>query len=271
MKGKVEIGMGLFDKKYCDVCGEKIGLLGNRKLKDGNLCKNCAKKLSPWFSERRQSTLAEIKAQLAYREKNEKAVASFHATRTLGKSTMVILDEDAGNFMVATQEEAMSGNPDVLSLTQILGCNLDTKEYHRELTRTNKDGKQESYNPPQYEYNYDFYIVIQVDSPYFSEMRFRLNDSTVVVQDRGGFGDSLFSSFASSRSAEYSEYARMSNEIIETLIKARDAARQGSTPAASAPAAPAAAPAAPVKCPYCGAETTPNQQGCCEFCGGKIR
>ena len=24
--------MGLFDKKICDICGEKIGLLGNRKL-----------------------------------------------------------------------------------------------------------------------------------------------------------------------------------------------------------------------------------------------
>lgn len=23
--------MGLFDKKYCDICGEEIGLLGNRK------------------------------------------------------------------------------------------------------------------------------------------------------------------------------------------------------------------------------------------------
>ena len=34
--------MGLFDKKYCDICGEKIGLLGNRKLENGNLCKNCA-------------------------------------------------------------------------------------------------------------------------------------------------------------------------------------------------------------------------------------
>ena len=35
--------MGLFDKKNCDICGEKIGLLGNRKLDDGNLCKNCAR------------------------------------------------------------------------------------------------------------------------------------------------------------------------------------------------------------------------------------
>ena len=35
-----EKNMGLFDKKYCDICGEKIGLLGNRKLEDGNLCKD---------------------------------------------------------------------------------------------------------------------------------------------------------------------------------------------------------------------------------------
>ena len=36
--------MGLFDKKICDICGEKIGLLGNRKLDDGNLCKDCDEK-----------------------------------------------------------------------------------------------------------------------------------------------------------------------------------------------------------------------------------
>ena len=30
--------MALFGKKYCDICGDKIGLLGNRKLDDGNMC-----------------------------------------------------------------------------------------------------------------------------------------------------------------------------------------------------------------------------------------
>ena len=39
--------MGLFDKKYCDICGEKIGLLGNRKLEDGNLCKNWSPNIKP--------------------------------------------------------------------------------------------------------------------------------------------------------------------------------------------------------------------------------
>ena len=73
--------MGLFDKKYCDICGEKIGLLGNCKLDDGNLCKECAQKLSPWFEERRHSTVEEIKRQLAYREQNKELVQKFNVTR----------------------------------------------------------------------------------------------------------------------------------------------------------------------------------------------
>ena len=34
----------LFEKKNCDICGGEIGLLGNRKLEDGNLCKESARK-----------------------------------------------------------------------------------------------------------------------------------------------------------------------------------------------------------------------------------
>ena len=50
----------LFEKKVCSICNGDIGLLGNRKLEDGNMCKTCAAKLSPWFSDRRNSTVAEI-------------------------------------------------------------------------------------------------------------------------------------------------------------------------------------------------------------------
>ena len=38
--------MGLFDKKFCDICGEKISFLGNHKLEDGNMCGTCNKKRS---------------------------------------------------------------------------------------------------------------------------------------------------------------------------------------------------------------------------------
>ena len=66
--------MGLFDrllqKKQCAFCGGEIGMLGNKKLEDGDMCKNCASKLSPWFDDRRHSTVAQIGEQLAYRPGN---------------------------------------------------------------------------------------------------------------------------------------------------------------------------------------------------------
>ena len=89
----------IFEKKNCDICGNEIKFMGNRKLEDGNLCKECASKLSPFFSERRRSTVEDIRGQLAYREANQAEVAAFNVTRTLGNNTKVLFDEDAQKFM----------------------------------------------------------------------------------------------------------------------------------------------------------------------------
>ena len=56
--------------------------MGNQKLEDGNLCKDCAKQFSPWFSDRRRSTVEDIKRQLAYREENRGRAALLTKSRT---------------------------------------------------------------------------------------------------------------------------------------------------------------------------------------------
>lgn len=89
----------MFEKKTCSICGGEIGLLGNRKLEDGNLCKECARKLSPFFSDRRRSTVEQIREQLDWREANRERVSAFNVTRTLGCDTKVLLDEDASRFL----------------------------------------------------------------------------------------------------------------------------------------------------------------------------
>ena len=136
--------MGLFDKKYCDICGEKIGLLGNRKLEDGNCCKNCARRLSPWFSERRHSTVDEIKAQLTYREENRDKAAQFRITQELGKEWRVLFDDTHSWFTVTRARDLASENPDILDYAQLTGCRLDVDEDRCELKRQDKDGKQPS-------------------------------------------------------------------------------------------------------------------------------
>lgn len=235
--------MGLFDKKYCSVCGEKIGFLGNRKLEDGNLCKECAKKLSPFFSERRQSTIEDIKKQLAYREDNKSAVAAFHVTRTMGGSTKVLLDEDNGKFLVCTERKWQEANPDVIDFSQVTGCDVDVSENRHEIMNQKSDGTEESFNPPRFEFDYDFYITIHVNAPYFDEIRFRLNDSSI---DRMG--------------GEYQETQRKADEIKEELTKVRQMVRQEAKDANTV-----------TTCSHCGANTTPDEKGCCPYCGAPMK
>ena len=277
--------MGLFDKKYCDICKNKIGLLGNRKLENGNLCKECAAKLSPWFSDRRRSTVEEIHQQLDYREENKAAVEAFHTTRSLGSGTKLLLDEDAGKFMVTSARNLREANPDVLDFSQVTGCRVDVDEDKTELKREDKDGKEVSYNPPRYTYDYDFYVIINVNAPYFDEIRFRLNSSSIEspvqitrgsavrplpplvkpgvrpggvpprpgMAPRPGMGGIP---------VEYSECEKLGEEIVAALTQVRAEVRQA--------AEEARAPRAAVTCPWCGATTTPDAEGRCEFCGGAV-
>ena len=255
----------LFEKKECSVCRGEIGLFGNRKLEDGNLCKECAGKLSPWFDDRRHSTVDQIKEQLEYREANRAKVDAFCVTRTLGEDMKVLLDEDAGQFMVTDSNRLAEANPDVLSFSDVTGCVLDIDEDRSELTREGEDGEEISYNPPRYEYDYDFHVVIHVRNPYFDEIRFRLNGSDVTVEEGTGQNAAMIrfcGRFDPTQDMEYRKYKKMGEEIVEALQQARQQARDEK--------AVAEAPKVAVTCPSCGARTIPDANNCCEYCGGII-
>ena len=222
----------IFEKKSCDICGGEIGLLGNRKLEDGNLCKECAKKLSPFFSERRRSTVDRV--------------AGFNTTRTLGGDTKVLLDEDAQCFIVTFSSRWRDANPDVMDFSQVTGCDSEVRETRTEIYRENSEGHRESYDPPRYDIDYDVYLTIHVNSPYFDEITFKVNDSR--IEER--------------YSVEFREAERQANEIREALTSLRETVREN--------VAAAKAPKVAVTCPFCGATTMPDANGRCEFCGGAI-
>ena len=170
--------MGLFDSKNCDICGEKISLLGNRKVEDGNVCKNCAAKLSPFMSGRRHTTLEDIKRHLEYREQNKQSVAQFNPNMVLGNNTKIYIDQNMGCFAVSRDRDWRSKNPDIIPLNQVSNVHTEVKENKRELYRKDAEGHNVSYNPKQYEYSYEFEVEINVNSPYFDEIKFELSDSS---------------------------------------------------------------------------------------------
>ena len=241
--------------------------MGNRKLEDGNLCKDCAKQLSPWFSDRRRSTVEDIKRQLAYREENRGRASQFRTTRSYGEDCKVLLDEEHRWFTVTRARDLADANPDILDCTALTGCRVDIDESRTEQKREGPDGKEVTYNPPRYEYSYDFEVIISVNNPYFDEMKFRLNNSSVYIEPQNtvqrpmmgqqgmmgqrpmagrpqsgmtqrpmmgqmnsvGRMNTMAAGFDPESNREYRKYREMGDEIRAALLQVMETARGGGT------------------------------------------
>ena len=276
--------------------------MGNQKLEDGNLCKDCAKQLSPWFSDRRRSTVEDIKRQLAYREENRGRASQFRTTRSYGEDCKVLLDEEHRWFTVTRARDLADANPDILDYTALTGCRVDIDESRTEQKREGPDGKEVSYNPPRYEYSYDFEVIISVNNPYFDKMKFRLNNSSVYIEPQNtmnqrpmagrpqsgmtqrpmmgqmnsvGRMNTMAAGFDPESNREYRKYREMDDEIRAALLQVMETARGGGA-AQTVPLqqeapmqqqetfAPAPAAAGPWTCPACGGQ---NDGKFCEYCG----
>ena len=81
--------MGLFDKKFCDICGDKVNLLTQKKLSDGQLCSDCKQKLGSFTSGWKQRTVQDVKAHLEQREQNKQKYQQFNCTAVRFKRILI--------------------------------------------------------------------------------------------------------------------------------------------------------------------------------------
>ncbi|MCR5584262.1 MAG: DUF4428 domain-containing protein [Lachnospiraceae bacterium] len=249
--------MGLFDKKICSICNKKIGvleLLGSKKLEDGYLCKDCAKRLSPWFSDNKESTVEEIREQLAYRELNKEEIESFNPTRTFGQKYKVMIDDRKNKFCVTDESKWREANPDVLKFSQVTGCDIDIREYKDEIYDRDSEGNRISLNPPQFSYKYNFGVVIHVNHKYFSEMKFDVNKTLIIEKD--------VSPRKKGHDTDYDECKKITEDIKAAVLGIHEEARTAEEEAEK--------PKAAMVCPFCGATTVPDAAGNCEYCGACI-
>lgn len=279
----------LFSKKNCDICGGEIGLLGNRKLEDGNCCKECARKLSPWFNDRKHSTIDEIKAQIEYREKNKEEVEKFNITRQIGTCMKLLVDENAGKFAVTEKTDLIKANPDIIDISCVTSVNLDIEESEDEVYREteDQDGKtiRERHNPPRYKYSYNFEITISLNHPYINEIKYSLSDGYFHVrgrdirtgsfmgigftQDTGMLSDALSSPPSMDDRRNNIDYIRYEEEAreIENILLRRDAYPKEELADKELNLRKEDSKHIEL-CPWCGSE---NEGGSfCENCGGKL-
>ena len=171
----------------------------------------------------------------------------------------------------------------MIDFADVTGCDLKIDEDRDEIKKKDAEGKLVSYDPPRYEYSYDFDILIRVNNPYFDEISMRLNPSSVQTGERSvnaaaqkpvqnlaqamlqGAAKALVSGGAGQDgawNAEYLEYKKMGEEIRSVLLQTRQEVRDE--------IAQHGAPKKQVICPFCGATTGITAAGCCEFCGGSL-
>ena len=234
--------MGLFDKKFCDFCGGKIGLLGNRKLSDGNMCKDCAAKITPYLVGRKQYSVGDMKEHLQQREENKARLAGFNASRSFGIGTKVHIDDSQRLLLVTASRRYKEENPDLIDFEQVTGCVMDIVENKREEKKKDADGKDVSYTPPRYTYHYDFNITININHKWFDQIKFKVNQSSIDGRT----------------SVDYRDTERQAKEICETLKNLHSQVIADAQPKTS------------VNCAGCGASTIPDANGRCEYCGSSV-
>ena len=260
--------MGLFDrfkKQDCEICGKEVGMFGYKKLKDGEICKDCVKLLSPWFEERRESTVAQIKEQLAYRARNAEALKDFHPTKTFGASYHMFVEERSGvpyRFCVSRSEDYVKENADLVLFENVEEVIIDIEDQRCEVYE--KDGENEvSYEPPRYDYSYEFRVSLLIkNTPWFDNIHFQLNRENPEIfgqEDMDGPNNveahaEVMEPTGDVFAVKYLRYKRMCNEI-EAMV--------------NHPGAPVreAAPA-PKFCPNCGAPADGGKF--CQSCGSKL-
>ena len=283
--------MGLFDafkKKDCEICGKEVGLFGYKKLEDGEICKDCVKLLSPWFDDRRHSTVEQIKQQLSYREENRAALNAFRPTVAYGERYTLraeIVNGVPTRFVIERGDNYKEENADIVNFKDVTSFHIDVQEHNREIKYRNSQGEEVSYRPPRYEYSYDFYAEINVNHPYFNEMRFQVNRDTLNLETvdrrpglgvmRTGFDPTLYPEYRQIRSKcdELEELFRagMQGMVLNGApVQQQYGApvqQQYVAPVQPVPAAPQA-PAGPKFCPNCGA---PSDGGkFCQSCGSRL-
>lgn len=111
--------MGLFEKKYCDLCGDKVNALTRQKLSDGYLCSDCKHKLSSLSSGWKSRTIADVKTHLEQREQNRQKYSAFVQSASAGTIEKLVVDFNNRKFYFTIGRDFKNSNPEIFDFSQL--------------------------------------------------------------------------------------------------------------------------------------------------------
>lgn len=190
--------MGLFKKEACFLCGGKTGMF-DKKCIDGKVCKDCVKKMSPYFDNYKSYDKGLLEAHIRHREFDLTLIEIGHFNKIFGEFGVILIDEenrrfiplpDTGQGLFSKKRVVKSVNdvkdlcPDVIGFDQVKDFEIDITEMTREEKRT-VDGQQISYDPPHILYMETFTLRMKLDHPFIKSVYIQLNDGAVQIKNIG--------------------------------------------------------------------------------------
>lgn len=158
----------------CSVCKEDLTMFGSKELKNGVLCRNCAKKVSSWITdeELKLKSINGIKIHLRNREKNMEKLAGFNPDTTVeGKYTLYI-DKEKKAFAVSKKSDFRADNADVIPARIVKSIELKCLPY--------EDTE-----------NLDVYLIADVRNRMFDKVCYRVNEFPGLEKDSVELNDAL--------------------------------------------------------------------------------
>lgn len=192
--------MGLFKKENCCLCGGKTGML-DKKCLSGKVCKECAKKMSPWFDDYKNSIAGALDAQRMGREIDAGLIQTkiYNFSKIFGEFGVILIDEKEKKFIafpdtskglfgnqrkVTSIDDVIDLGPDIIRFDQVEDFEIDITETTREEKQT-VNGQQVSYNPPHILYMETFTLRMKINHPYVKSIYIQLNDGAVQIHNIG--------------------------------------------------------------------------------------
>lgn len=192
--------MGLFKKENCCLCGGKTGML-DKKCLSGKVCKECVKKMSPWFDDYKNSIAGALDAQRMGREIDAGLIQAkmYNFPKIFGEFGVILIDEKEKRFIafpdtskglfgnqrkVKSIDDVIDLGPDIIRFDQVENFEIDIKEMTREEKQT-VNGQQVSYNPPHILYMETFTLRMKINHPYVKSIYIQLNDGAVQIHNIG--------------------------------------------------------------------------------------
>ena len=161
-------------QETCSVCGNKLTRYGSKQLKDGMLCRNCAKLCSRWLekADYAERTVEQIKEHLDYRRKNQELVGEFKGNKVIEGKYNLFIDDDNKTFLITKRSDFVKDNADVFNIAEIGKIDIVERKYVR------SDGS-------------DFYVQLYVNHPQFTTLKFQVNEFGCLNKDSEEYQQAL--------------------------------------------------------------------------------